>query len=120
MTPLYYVTLLDCPGAIDFGGSASESAAARIALRAANREQRDTCVVRSTDGEIVQRIRWKGLAVVEQEAAPEEPDRKYLSHVGLLEALDAARVWLDDGFTVTISPTYRSELAFTFNVVGRK
>ena len=78
----FYATVLiaeDSPSNIDFGGSHSESVAARIALRVSNKMQRDTVVV-SDEGKdgvrIHQTIRWKGyetpLETLEV-AAPEEP-----------------------------------------------
>lgn len=102
----YYVTLLESPGSVDFGGSESESTAARMALRVANRERTGTCVVRAKDGEIVQRVFWKGLAVAEQQ--PDEHEPRYLSFVkpGDDALTEFITRFTGEGRTVTISPCH--------------
>ena len=120
---LYYIAYLQNDDgtpeiAIDFGGSVSESATARLAVRLANRERRNTCVVErnSTTGaeRVVQRIRFAGLAVpdpdpVLRETLPKlKGDRHYLSLVPL--PLDAAILEfmaekLANGYSVNISPS---------------
>jgi hypothetical protein len=107
----------DTPGVIDYGGSASELAAARVGIRACNAERKSMCVVNDA-GVIVQRIRFRpsaGAALVE-DAPVLEPNRKSASRVGLLEAADLAREWAGAGYTVTISPSAGD----VFNVIGRK
>lgn len=124
MSYFYAAVLLPdgTPSNVDFGGSYSETVAARVALRVSNQLQRDTCVVeqyRDTTT-VRQVVRWKGLAVAEPVVSEPVSDdnRKTLSRVGLVDALYAARSWCEAGFTVTISPAVGGENSF--NVIARK
>lgn len=107
----YSVFLLNSDGTfngkVEFGSSASEPAAARMALRAANQMKHDTCVV-SAKG-ITQRIRWKGLAVVEPQTKPEPIERRpYCYNVSpdSTALQDFIVKCIKEGRTVTISPCH--------------
>lgn len=122
----HFLDVDDTYSTVDCGGSFSQIAASRMALQLCNNQKRDTCVVRHDRNgdpqEIVERIRWKGLAVSEtpQQSMTElHLHAKYLSQASLEEALEFARRWAGDLWTVTISVAAGSE-NMRYNVVARR
>lgn len=93
-------------GNVEFGSSASESAAARMALRVANQMKQDACVVNAKG--ITQRIRWKGLAVVERTETESTERRPYCYNVApdSTALRDFIVKCIRERRTVTISPSY--------------
>ncbi|HEX5091516.1 MAG TPA: hypothetical protein VFV84_02380 [Burkholderiales bacterium] len=134
----YYASPLNddgTPGDVDFGSSASEVTAARVALRAANREHQNMCVC-DADGKVYQKIMFleEGLLqrldpitnqplprLPEDDAVPEE-DRgpHYLSNCTADDWLvhEFIKEWTGKGFVVTVSPKFHS--TNFINLVARK
>lgn len=112
--PYYFACLLNDDGTastgIDFGGSANEQTAGRIAVRLANAEQHDACVVRriGEQEEIVSRVSYHpGERTAEAEPSQVAPtkERYYLSLVKIGEpaAVDFMLEYLHKGFVITVS-----------------
>lgn len=125
------------PGDVDFGSSASEVTAARIALRAANREHCNMCVC-DTDGKVYQKVMFieDGLLqrldpitnqplprLPEDDAVPVDDDKgpHYLSNVpthNVTLIQEFISEWTGKGFVVTVSPKWRDSALL--NLVARK
>lgn len=124
------------PGDVDFGSSASEVTAARIALRAANREHTNMCVCDS-NGKVFQKIMFiedgllqrldpitnQPLPRLPEDEAPVEEDRgpHYLSNVPTHNAAlihEFIREWTGKGFVVTVSSKWKESTLL--NLVARK
>jgi len=132
---MYYVTPLDNAGAVDFGGSASETTAARIALRVANRERQSMAVVNEQgittqkvlflDDGLLQRldpVTNKPLPrLPEDDALPVEDKgpHYFTGYVMDAETLQFIMQWIAKGFVVTVSPK-RGGGPAQVNLVARK
>lgn len=106
----YYIAALlnadDTRHPVDRGGGISENAAYRVAVRLANAEHHDTCVVELDSGKetITQRIRFRNDIAL-GEVTDSQSHRFLLAPLPLApDAIEFITKWLQQGRSVTVSP----------------
>ncbi len=122
----YYIAALlnadDTRHPVDRGGGVSENAALRVAVRLANAEKHDACVVElGNDGQerIVQRVRFRNDVAL-GEVADSQSDRFMVSPWPLSEtAIQFITMWFERGRSVTLSSA-RMTAEPSVNIVASK
>lgn len=108
----YFAALLNDNGLrhpVDRGGGVSQNAALRVAIRLANAERHDACVVEldsaTQEETIVQTVRYREDMVTHGPVTDSQSNRFMLAPLPLSpDAVEFITKWIQQGRSVTVSP----------------